>query len=81
VPLPDGTVSRFPHIIESRALSACSLMGGASATKGNGYHEYIAAMLRVPRQRRYRGRHGVAQKRPPSLCHQRSLRMNSCQSK
>jgi succinate dehydrogenase/fumarate reductase flavoprotein subunit len=47
VPFPDGTVGRFPHIIERGKPGIIGVLadGRRFCNEGNGYHDYVAAML------------------------------------
>ena len=49
VPHPDGTVGRFPHIIERNKPGIIGVLanGQRFCNEGNGYHDYVAAMLRA----------------------------------
>ena len=49
VPFPDGTVGRFPHIIERNKPGIIGVLadGRRFCNEGNGYHDYVAAMLRA----------------------------------
>jgi succinate dehydrogenase/fumarate reductase flavoprotein subunit len=49
VPFPDGTVGRFPHIIERNKPGIIGVLasGQRFCNEGNGYHDYVAAMLRA----------------------------------
>jgi succinate dehydrogenase/fumarate reductase flavoprotein subunit len=54
VPYPDGTFGRFPHIIERGKPGIIGVLsnGRRFCNEGNGYHDYVAAMLdAVPRGR------------------------------
>jgi succinate dehydrogenase/fumarate reductase flavoprotein subunit len=54
VPYPDGTIGRFPHIIERGKPGIIGVLsnGQRFCNEGNGYHDYVAAMLdAVPRGR------------------------------
>ena len=48
VPFPDGTTGRFPHIIErgKPGIIAVLANGRRFCNEGNGYHDYVVAMLR-----------------------------------
>ncbi len=47
VPFPDGTFGRFPHIIERGKPGIIGVLadGRRFCNEGNGYHDYVAAML------------------------------------
>jgi succinate dehydrogenase/fumarate reductase flavoprotein subunit len=47
VPFPDGTMGRFPHIIERGKPGIIGVLadGRRFCNEGNGYHDYVAAML------------------------------------
>jgi len=47
VPFPDGTTGRFPHIIERGKPGIIGVLadGRRFCNEGNGYHDYVAAML------------------------------------
>ena len=49
VPLADGTSGRFPHIIERNKPGIIGVLanGRRFCNEGNGYHDYVAAMLRA----------------------------------
>lgn len=49
VPFPDGTVGRFPHIIERNKPGIIGVLadGRRFCNEGDGYHDYVAAMLRA----------------------------------
>ncbi len=49
VPFPDGTVGRFPHIIERGKPGIIGVLadGRRFCNEGNGYYDYVAAMLRA----------------------------------
>ncbi|MFO1304706.1 MAG: FAD-dependent oxidoreductase [Burkholderiales bacterium] len=49
VPYPDGTVGRFPHIIERGKPGIVGVLanGRRFCNEGNGYHDYVEAMLRA----------------------------------
>jgi len=49
VPYPDGTVGRFPHIIERGKPGIIGVLknGRRFCNEGNGYHDYVIAMLRA----------------------------------
>lgn len=49
VPFPDGTVGGFPHIIERGKPGIIGVLadGRRFCNEGNGYHDYVAAMLRA----------------------------------
>ena len=49
VPFPDGTIGRFPHIIERNKPGIIGVLadGRRFCNEGNGYHDYVAAMLRA----------------------------------
>ena len=49
VPFPDGTTGRFPHIIERNKPGIIGVLanGRRFCNEGNGYHDYVAAMLRA----------------------------------
>ncbi len=49
VPFSDGTVGRFPHIIERGKPSIIGVLadGRRFCNEGNGYYDYVAAMLRA----------------------------------
>jgi succinate dehydrogenase/fumarate reductase flavoprotein subunit len=49
VPYPDGTIGRFPHIIERGKPGIIGVLknGRRFCNEGNGYHDYVTAMLRA----------------------------------
>jgi succinate dehydrogenase/fumarate reductase flavoprotein subunit len=49
VPFPDGTIGHFPHIIERNKPGIIGVLasGQRFCNEGNGYHDYVAAMLRA----------------------------------
>lgn len=49
VPYPDGTVGRFPHIIERGKPGIIGVLadGRRFCNEGDGYHDYVAALLRA----------------------------------
>lgn len=49
VPFPDGTTGRFPHIIERGKPGIIGVLadGRRFCNEGNGYHDYVAALLRA----------------------------------
>ena len=49
VPYPDGTVGRFPHIIErgKPGIIAVLANGRRFCNEGNGYHDYVTELLRA----------------------------------
>jgi succinate dehydrogenase/fumarate reductase flavoprotein subunit len=49
VPFPDGTTGRFPHIIERGKPGIIGVLadGRRFCNEGDGYHDYVAAMLRA----------------------------------
>jgi succinate dehydrogenase/fumarate reductase flavoprotein subunit len=49
VPFPDGSVGRFPHIIERNKPGLIGVLatGQRFCNEGNGYHDYVEAMLRA----------------------------------
>lgn len=49
VPYADGTNGRFPHIIERNKPGIIGVLanGQRFCNEGNGYHDYVAAMLRA----------------------------------
>jgi succinate dehydrogenase/fumarate reductase flavoprotein subunit len=49
VPYPDGTFGRFPHIIERGKPGIIGVLsnGQRFCNEGNGYHDYVTAMLDV----------------------------------
>ena len=49
VPFPDRTTGRFPHIIERGKPGIIGVLadGRRFCNEGNGYHDYVDAMLRV----------------------------------
>ncbi|MFO1072859.1 MAG: FAD-dependent oxidoreductase [Geminicoccaceae bacterium] len=49
VPYPDGTTGRFPHIIERGKPGIIGVLadGRRFCNEGNGYHDYVTAMLRA----------------------------------
>lgn len=49
VPFPDGTSGRFPHIIERGKPGIIGVLanGRRFCNEGNGYHDYVDAMLRA----------------------------------
>src|SRR5690349_8217691 len=77
VPFPDGTTGRFPHIIERGKPGIIGVLadGRRFCNEGNGYHDYVAALLRaVPAgqevasclvcTRGFQRRHGLGISRP-----------------
>nr|WP_294560076.1 FAD-dependent oxidoreductase [uncultured Rhodopila sp.] len=48
VPYPDGSAGRFPHIIERNKPGIIGVLanGQRFCNEGNGYHDYVATMLR-----------------------------------
>src|SRR5215831_5122710 len=80
VPYPDGTTGRFPHIIERGKPGIIGVLknGRRFCNEGNGYHDYVAAMLRaVPRgeevaswlvcSRAFQRRYGLGISRPTPM--------------
>jgi succinate dehydrogenase/fumarate reductase flavoprotein subunit len=80
VPLPDGTMGRFPHIIERGKPGIIGVLadGRRFCNEGNGYHDYVDAMLRaVPAGQevaswlictcRFQRRYGLGVARPAPL--------------
>ena len=80
VPLPDGTTGRFPHIIERGKPGIVGVLadGRRFCNEGNGYHDYVDAMLRaVPAgqevaswlicTREFQRRYGLGVARPAPL--------------
>lgn len=49
VPFPDGTTGRFPHIIERGKPGIIGVLadGRRFCNEGDGYHDYVAALLRA----------------------------------
>ncbi len=49
VPYPDGSTGRFPHIIERGKPGVIGVLadGRRFCNEGNGYHDYVLAMLRA----------------------------------
>ena len=49
VPYPDGTVGRFPHIIERGKPGVIGVLadGRRFCNEGDGYHDYVVAMLQA----------------------------------
>jgi succinate dehydrogenase/fumarate reductase flavoprotein subunit len=49
VPYPDGTIGRFPHIIErgKPGIIAVLANGRRFCNEGNGYHDYVTELLRA----------------------------------
>lgn len=49
VPFADGTTGRFPHIIERNKPGIIGVLADGSrfCNEGDGYHDYVAAMLRA----------------------------------
>lgn len=49
VPFPDGSVGRFPHIIERNKPGIIGVLanGQRFCNEGEGYHDYVTAMLRA----------------------------------
>ena len=49
VPFADGTIGRFPHIIERGKPGIIGVLadGRRFCNEGNGYHDYVGAMLRA----------------------------------
>ena len=47
VPYPDGSTGRFPHIIERGKPGIIGVLanGRRFCNEGNGYYDYVAAML------------------------------------
>jgi succinate dehydrogenase/fumarate reductase flavoprotein subunit len=47
VPYPDGTIGRFPHIIERGKPGIIGVLkdGRRFCNEGNGYHDYVTSML------------------------------------
>ncbi|QRM33180.1 FAD-dependent oxidoreductase [Microvirga sp. VF16] len=47
VPFPDGSIGRFPHIIERGKPGIIGVLanGRRFCNEGNGYHDYVSAML------------------------------------
>ena len=80
VPFPDGTTGRFPHIIERNKPGIIGVLadGRRFCNEGNGYHDYVAAMLHaVPSEqevaswlvctRAFQRRYGLGIARPTPL--------------
>jgi succinate dehydrogenase/fumarate reductase flavoprotein subunit len=80
VPYPDGLVGRFPHIIERGKPGIIGVLadGRRFCNEGNGYHDYVAAMLdAIPRghevaswlvcECRFQRRYGLGISRPVPL--------------
>jgi hypothetical protein len=80
VPFPDGTVGRFPHIIERNKPGIIGVLanGQRFCNEGMGYHDYVVAMLRSvpPKQevaswlictRAFQRRYGLGIARPTPL--------------
>ncbi len=80
VPYRDGTTGRFPHIIERGKPGIVGVLanGRRFCNEGNGYHDYVEAMLRaVPRgqevaswlvcTRDFQRRYGLGVSRPAPL--------------
>ena len=80
VPYPNGTVGRFPHIIERGKPGIVGVLanGRRFCNEGNGYHDYVEAMLRsVPAGREvaswlvcthdFQRRYGLGVSRPAPL--------------
>ncbi|MFO1312930.1 MAG: FAD-dependent oxidoreductase [Burkholderiales bacterium] len=80
VPYPDGTTGRFPHIIERGKPGIVGVLadGRRFCNEGNGYHDYVEAMLRaVPAgqevaswlvcTREFQRRYGLGVSRPAPL--------------
>lgn len=80
VPFPDGATGRFPHIIERGKPGIIGVLanGQRFCNEGNGYHDYVAAMLSaVPAgqevaswlvcERRFQRRYGLGIARPTPL--------------
>jgi succinate dehydrogenase/fumarate reductase flavoprotein subunit len=80
VPYPDGSTGRFPHIIErgKPGIVAVLANGRRFCNEGNGYHDYVEAMLRaVPNgeevaswlvcTRAFQRRYGLGVSRPSPL--------------
>jgi succinate dehydrogenase/fumarate reductase flavoprotein subunit len=80
VPYPDGSVGRFPHIIERGKPGIVGVLanGRRFCNEGNGYHDYVEAMLRaVPEgrevaswlvcTREFQRRYGLGVSRPTPL--------------
>ena len=49
MPFPDGSVGRFPHIIERNKPGIVGVLrnGQRFCNEGNGYHDYVADMLKA----------------------------------
>jgi succinate dehydrogenase/fumarate reductase flavoprotein subunit len=80
VPFPDGTIGRFPHIIERGKPGVIGVLadGRRFCNEGNGYHDYVSAMLAaVPKggevaswlicTRAFQRRYGLGIARPAPL--------------
>lgn len=80
VPWPDGTIGRFPHIIERGKPGIIGVLadGRRFCNEGDGYHDYVSAMLRAvpPGQqvaswlvctRRFQRRYGLGVSRPAPM--------------
>jgi succinate dehydrogenase/fumarate reductase flavoprotein subunit len=80
VPYPDGSVGRFPHIIERGKPGIIGVLadGRRFCNEGNGYHDYVAAMLdAIPSgqevaswlvcERRFQRRYGLGISRPTPM--------------
>jgi succinate dehydrogenase/fumarate reductase flavoprotein subunit len=80
VPFEDGTTGRFPHIIERGKPGIIAVLadGRRFCNEGNGYHDYVEAMLRaVPAgqavaswlicERRFQRRYGLGIARPTPM--------------
>ncbi|QRM32643.1 FAD-dependent oxidoreductase [Microvirga sp. VF16] len=80
VPFPDGTIGRFPHIIERGKPGIIGVLanGRRFCNEGNGYHDYVSAMLAaVPKgeevaswlicTRAFQRRYGLGIARPAPL--------------
>ncbi len=80
VPFPDGTFGTFPHIIERNKPGLIGVLanGQRFCNEGNGYHDYVEAMLRaVPKgedvaswlicTRAFQRRYGLGIARPTPL--------------
>jgi succinate dehydrogenase/fumarate reductase flavoprotein subunit len=80
VPYPDGSTGRFPHIIERGKPGIIGVLanGRRFCNEGNGYHDYVEAMLRaVPEgrevaswlvcTREFQRRYGLGVSRPAPM--------------
>ena len=80
VPFPDGSIGRFPHIIErgKPGIIGVRADGRRFCNEGNGYHDYVAALLRATPKgqeaaswlicsRAFQRRYGLGYARPAPL--------------